>query len=137
MILSKVSCSENNSDPVFMSGNTYDSAVGHEVGGWHHLECAGPEPSIDVDGLEVSGLAAFDLLITESSGSVDVLDAGGPHQADDEFLLGLGLQADHVHAHLSAVVAAGEPVPTGVPQDQLVAGPGDPVTLLVVIKVSD
>ena len=85
----------------------------------------------------MSGLAAFDLLIAESSGSVNVPDAGSPHQADDELLLGLRLQADHVHAHLSAVVAAGEPVPTGVPQDQLVAGPGDPVPLLVVVEVAD
>jgi hypothetical protein len=43
----------------------------------------------------------------------------------------------HVHAHLSAVVSAGEPVPSGVPQDQLIAGPRHPVALLVKVKMSD
>ena len=52
---------------------TDHSVVGDEVGGGHHLEGAGPEPSVDVDGLEVSGLATFDFLVAETAGGVDVL----------------------------------------------------------------
>ena len=65
------------------------------------------------------------------------LNAGSPHESDDEVFLGLRLEADHVHAHLAAVVAAGEPVPPGVPQDSLVAGPRHPVALAVEVEVSD
>ena len=73
----------------------------------------------------------------DSFGHGRYLNAGSPHESDDEVFLGLRLEADHVHAHLAAVVAAGEPVPPGVPQDSLVAGPRHPVALAVEVEVSD
>ena len=55
---------------------TDHGVVGHEVGGGHHLEGAGPEPSVDVEWLEVGGLAAFNLLVAKTTRSVDVLKRG-------------------------------------------------------------
>jgi len=42
----------------------------------------------------VSGLASLDLLVAKSSGGVKVFDVRRPHQAHDEVLLGLALNAD-------------------------------------------
>jgi hypothetical protein len=73
---------------------THHGVVGDEVSWRHHLQGACPEPSVDVDGLEVSGLASLDLLVAKSSGGVKVFDVRRPHQAHDEVLLGLALNAD-------------------------------------------
>ena len=66
-----------------------------------------------------------------------VTDVGGRHQGLDKVLLLQRLKGDHVHAHLAAVVAAGEPVPAGVAQRRLVARPGDPVALAAEREVAD
>ena len=58
------------------------------------------------------------------------------HESLDELLLLRRLEADHVHAHRAAVVAAGEPVPARVAQLLLVARPRDPVALAVVVEVA-
>lgn len=101
------------------------------VRGGHHLEGGRPEPAVDLDGLEPGLIAALDLAVAQASGGVHVRDAAGFHEVVDEVLLLLGLQADHVHAHFPAVVAAGEPVPPGVPQERIAAGKGYPVVLVV------
>ncbi len=108
-----------------------------EIGGWHHSQSGSPEPSVDVEREEtIVVLAAFDLFVAESASVVDVLDVGELHQLLDEILLGLGLEAHHVHAHLAAVVPSGEPVPPGVPEVVLVRGPGDPVALAAEVEVA-
>ena len=58
------------------------------------------------------------------------------HESLDELLLLRRLEADHVHAHRAAVVAAGEPVPARVAQLLLVARPRHPVALAVVVEVA-
>lgn len=52
---------------------THES-VGDDVGGRHHLEGGGPEPAVDVEGLEAGLVAALDLGVAEAAGGVDVLD---------------------------------------------------------------
>jgi hypothetical protein len=104
-------------------------SVGNLVSWRHHLDGGSPEPTVDLQGLEAGLITAFDFLVAEPSGSVNVLDAAGPHELVDKVLLGLGLEAHHVHAHLTAIVPAGEPVPPGVPQSRLTAGPRHPVAL--------
>ena len=42
---------------------------------------------------------------------------------------------DHVHAHLAAIVTASEPVPPGVAEEGVTAGPGNPVALALERKV--
>lgn len=61
----------------------------------------------------------------------------GLHESSDKVLLLGGLQGDHVHAHHAAVVAAGEPVPAGVPQGGLVGSPADPIALAAEVEVAD
>jgi hypothetical protein len=116
---------------------TYDSIVGNKVSRGHHLQSAGPEPSVDTKWFEVSGITTFDLLVTQTSGSVNVLDIGASHQSGDEILLSPGLQADHVHAHLSAVVTSGEPVPAGISQSRFIACPRGPVTFGVKVEMAN
>jgi len=67
---------------------------------------------------------------------VNVLNSRHFHQVVHPVFLGLGLQADHVHAHLAAVVAASEPVPTSVSQQRVAASPRHPVTFTVESKVA-
>lgn len=67
---------------------------------------------------------------------MNVLHSGRPHEAFEEVLLLLALEANHVHAHLAAVVPAGEPVPAGVPQVAFIAGPGDPVGFASKVEVA-
>ena len=71
MISRFVSFSEKCTDTIFIFENTHDGSVGHEVGGWHHLESAGPEPSVDDDGLEGLGLTAFAGEVALATGWVD------------------------------------------------------------------
>ena len=88
-------------------------------------------------GLESGLVASLDLGVAKTAGSVNVLDVARLHEASDEGLLVRGLEGDHVHAHLAAVVAAGKPVPAGVPQDGLVRGPADPIALASEVEVAD
>ena len=125
------------SKTICQKDSTNHSIVRNKVGGWHHLQGAGPEPTVDVDGLKVGSLTTFNLLVTQTTGCVDILDTGSPHESDNKVFFCLALQTDHVHAHLSAVVAASEPVPPGVPQDGFITGPGHPVALGIKVKVSN
>ncbi len=82
-------------------------------------------------------IASLDLGIAKAPSRVDVPHVRRCHEALDEVLLFQTLEADHVHAHLSAVVASREPVPARVAEGLLVAGPGDPVTLASKREVAD
>ena len=115
---------------------THESVGRLDVGGRHHLEGGGPEPAVDPERLEAGLVAALDLGVAEAAGGVEVVEADVVHEALDELLLALRLEADHVHAHLAAVVAAREPVPARVPQLLLVARPRHPVALAVVVEVA-
>ena len=115
---------------------THESVRRLDVGGRHHLEGGGPEPPVDPERLEAGLVATLHLFITQPAGGVDVVQADVVHETLDELLLVLRLEADHVHAHLAAVVAAGEPVPARVAQLLLVARPRDPVALAVVVEVT-
>ena len=111
--------------------------VGDEISGRHHPEGGCPEPSVDGERLEPGLVAALHLGVAQSTGGVHVTDVGRRHQGLDKVLLLQRLKGDHVHAHLAAVVAAGEPVPAGVAQRRLVARPGDPVALAAEREVAD
>lgn len=115
---------------------THESVWRLDVGGRHHLERGGPEPAVDPERLEAGLVAALHLLVAQPAGGVDVVEADLVHEALDELLLGRRLEADHVHAHPAAVVAAREPVPARVAQLLLVARPRDPVALAVVVEVA-
>ena len=82
-------------------------------------------------------VASLHLRVAQPARGVHVLDARGPHQSLHKVLLLGALKADHVHAHLAAVVATGEPVPAGVAQLLLVAGPRHPVALAVEVEVAN
>ena len=81
-------------------------------------------------------VASLHLRVAQPARGVHVLDARGPHQSLHKVLLLGALEADHVHAHLAAVVATGEPVPAGVAQLLLVAGPRHPVALAAKVEVA-
>lgn len=71
----------------------------------------GPEPSVDVNGLELGLFTAFALEIALASRSVNRSDVILLHDFDKHLeLLGV-FEADEVHASLPAKVAPVEPVP--------------------------
>jgi len=93
------------------------------IGLSHALEGGGPEPSVNVVGLESCLLTSINLLITEPAAGPDLPDTGSLHLPADKVLLGAVLNTDKVHATFSAVVSGGEPIPSGIPQDGLVTVP--------------
>lgn len=107
-----------------------------EVSWRHHSQSAGPKPSVDIQRLEPCSITAFNFGITQATGSVNILNIAGLHEAFDEVLFPPGFETDHVHAHFSAVIAAGEPIPTGVSQGSFVAGPRDPIAFTSKCKMA-
>jgi len=82
------------------------------VGGTESGLVSGPEPSVDGLGEEVGSVAAVE--VTKSARSPEVGHVSVDESLDPVVLLGC-LEADQVHAPLSAVVSGVEPVPFSVP----------------------
>lgn len=86
--------------------------------------------------LKAGLIASFNFPVAETPSCVDIFDVAGLHQVVDKVLFGLGFEAYHVHAHLSAVVATGKPIPTCIAKGGLTACPRDPVTLSSKVEVT-
>lgn len=72
---------------------------------------SGPEPSVNVDGLQVSGVAPFALEVALASRGVDGTHVIFLHNFGEEFEFSLAVKADQVHATIAAKVPAVKPVP--------------------------
>jgi len=97
------------------------------VSGKHLDESGRPKPSIDIERLVMFSLTASHLRITESASCPYLLDPSTGHEVPHKVPLGLGLEGDQVHAHLSAVVPGSEPVPCSISQHLLITLPVKPI----------
>jgi len=84
-------------------------AWGSGVGGGHLGVGVGPEPTEDIDGLQVSTIRAS-LEVTETTAGPDVGDVASLHEFKDHVVLSLSLHPDGVHATHAALVARLQPV---------------------------
>ena len=107
-----------------------------EVSRRHHSQSTGPKPSVDIQRLEPCSITAFNFGITQSTGGVNILNIAGLHEAFDEVLFSSCFETDHVHAHFSAVITAGEPIPSGVSKSCFVTGPRDPIAFAAKCKMT-
>ena len=107
-----------------------------EVSRRHHSQSTGPKPSVDIQRLEPCSITAFNFGITQSTGGVYILNIAGLHEAFDEVLFSSCFETDHVHAHFSAVITAGEPIPSGVSKSCFVTGPRDPIAFSAKCKMT-
>ena len=107
-----------------------------EVSRRHHSQSTGPKPSVDIQRLEPCSITAFNFGITQSTGGVNILNIAGLHEAFDEVLFSSRFETDHVHAHFSAVITAGEPIPSGVSKSCFVTGPRDPIAFAAKCKMT-
>ena len=99
---------------------------------WGHLDTGpGPEPTVHVRGLEVFPVAALE--VAESARGPDVGEVVVLDVLLDELVLGGGLEADQVHAVLSADVPAVQPVDLVVREVFFISG--EPVVVTAVLEM--
>ena len=101
------------------------------VGGRHLDSGARPEPAIDSRGLEILAVAALE--VAEPARGPDVREVVVLDELLDELVLGGGLEADQVHAVLSADVPAVKPVDLVVREVFFISG--EPVVVTAVLKM--
>lgn len=84
-------------------------ALWNAVGGLDLLASCGPEPSIDVLGLQIWAVFATSEIANAASGP-DIWDIVLLNDTEDQVVLLLGLQGDQIHAVFAAQVTAIQPV---------------------------
>lgn len=70
-----------------------------------------PEPAIDVDGLKVGSIATLALEVTLAARSVDGADVILSHDSGKKLVFPGSVEADEIHATISAKVSSVKPIP--------------------------
>ena len=110
--------------------------VWSEICGWHHSQCACPEPTINVEGFEPISITTFNFSVTKSTSIMNISDVWWFHETFNEVLFSFALKTDHVHAHFTAIISASEPIPTSVSESGFITCPWNPVTFASKSKVA-